>query len=257
MIKKSSDGKVQFYEKSHKYKLKKRYLTGVTTFLGQFFEKFDANKMAKLKAFLAKRAGEKGKGVRYWKKLWKESAEHGTRVHSLIEEIINRYKINSAVSLGLNPRSPDTLDTRKTGQALNYLNGVLEEGWTDIKTEEILYDEELGLAGQVDLIIEDNGVLNIYDYKTNKTINLLGYKGKRDKERKKAKKPISHLDDCNYQKYTLQMSLYAYMLERKGYKIGTLTLLHLKENEVVPYKCYYLKEEIEKLLKYVAEKRNI
>ena len=82
--------KIRFYPKSHKYKIKRKTLTSVTTFIGKFFEKFDAKKIArKLAKFPVNK--KKKQGVRYFLKTWKEAAEHGTRVHEYIEKYIKDY----------------------------------------------------------------------------------------------------------------------------------------------------------------------
>ena len=61
-------------------------------------------------------------------------------------------------------------------------------------------------------------------------------------------KPIQHLDSCNFNSYSLQLSLYAYMLEKRyGYKIAGLYLIHLREDEFREYECPYMKKEMELL----------
>ena len=58
------------------------------------------------------------------------------------------------------------------------------------------------------------------------------------------------LDDCNYMHYTLQLSLYRYILEENyKIKINNQALIHLTPTEAVVYECDYLKQNIVDMLK--------
>ena len=55
-------------------------------------------------------------------------------------------------------------------------------------------------------------------------------------------------DDCSYTKYSLQLSVYAYMLERQGYVIDGLHLVHIFEDKIETYDIGYLKEDVMRLM---------
>ena len=60
----------------------------------------------------------------------------------------------------------------------------------------------------------------------------------------------STLMDCNFIHYSLQLSLYRYILENYySLKVNNLTLLHLNNN-MTPYDCNYMKNVIIEMLKY-------
>ena len=72
--------------------------------------------------------------------------------------------------------------------------------------------------------------------------------------------PISHIEDCNYWHYALQLSLYAWMLEEQGYELieDGLEIEHLETEPTTDgykiigntvYPVPYLKKEIEAILK--------
>lgn len=107
--------------------------------------------------------------------------------------------------------------------------------------EKIIGDEELGVVGRVDLIGKEDKIIFVYDYKTNdldkKVYNNL-------------KPPLQHLEDKPINEYALQLSLYAYMLERQGYKVGGLKLFDIQQGAVEVIELPYLKEEIKKMLEY-------
>lgn len=74
--------------------------------------------------------------------------------------------------------------------------------------------------------------------------------------------PLEHLEDCNGIHYTLQLSLYACMLEQFGYKCKGLTIYHaiLNEDEElineVEYPLNYRKKEAQTLMKWFKEKHS-
>ena len=250
IYKTSSDAKCKFYPKKHKYKIGKKELTSVTTFLKQFFSEFDANKMSKVKAFISKRDGRPEENATFWKKKWKESAEHGTRVHALIEQWTSNPKqsIEEAME-GTTYQEPR--DLAKAMNALNWLYYSYKCQNKDTCLNELLvYDPKLGVAGQVDLVTIKDNVVDIIDFKSNDKITTEGYRGA------KAKEPLKDLPDCSLTKYSLQVSLYARMLESLGYKVGKLTILHIKEIGVVPYNVDYTEysKYIDKIIKYKENK---
>ena len=132
----------------------------------------------------------------------------------------------------------------------------------------------MGLCGQSDLVEVVNGKVNITDYKTNKeikTASFVNWEG----ISQKMEPPVAHLDDCNFNHYALQLSLYMYIILKHNPKLkpGTLTLHHIIFEEagrdkfdnpitaldtngdpivldVVQYDVPYLKAEIVELIKW-------
>lgn len=146
-----------------------------------------------------------------------------------------------------------------------------------IYPEHFIYLKSVGVCGQADRIEIVNNVLNVYDYKTNKEIkqeSFVSWDGKRDT----LLPPLSHLDNCNLVHYTLQLSIYMYMMlkHNPNLKPGKLTIEHIifeKEGEdefgypitkydsegnpiikeVVPYEVPYLKMEVITLFNWLKE----
>lgn len=115
--------------------------------------------------------------------------------------------------------------------------------------EQMVYDKELGLAGTLDAVLveEDLKKVSLLDWKTNKSIKIKGTK-------RKGNAISKALPDCNYSYYTLQLSLYAYMLERQGLEIDKLYLVHLGEYVTV-YDLNYRKDLVEEMLKWGRRKK--
>lgn len=239
MVKKSSDGIVSFYEKKHVYKHKTLgVLTSVTTLVKNCFPKFDAKTISKYAAI--KQTRERGYKVTpsMLRKEWKESgliaSSKGSLVHAEIEQFI-KDRDYSLLEV-FHPLSEygchwvaHYLDTR------NKIEPV---------PEELLYNEDYLIAGQADLVVyyEDNTV-DIIDWKTNRLINKKSKYGK-----KGLTEATKDLQDCNYVHYNLQLSIYAYLLELEGFKVGRLLIPHLTDDGVVLYELDYLRDTVISLL---------
>lgn len=226
---------IKFYKKSHKYKLGRDDLTSVTSFISRYFEKFDASKIAKIKVIIDRKNGIKDTSITKYKNNWKESSINGTDTHELIEKGI--YSLFECTDV-------EIISNDKANQAIKWLDWVQNTD-KDIQLipEAIIYSEEHKLAGTVDLIVLEKDKVTLVDWKTNKAIYTAGYKGK------KALSPIDDLDDCNYIKYALQLSIYGYMLEKEyGFKVDNLQLLHLKDDKYVVMQIPYLRDKVEVLL---------
>ena len=113
-----------------------------------------------------------------------------------------------------------------------------------------LYNKKYKIAGTSDqVLLNSENKIIIRDFKTNCEI-------KTSNKYENFFEPISHLQVCEYTKYSLQLSLYAWMLEQFGYEIDHIEFIHhtLDDNNKSIankiYKCPYLKDEIEKMLEH-------
>lgn len=141
--------------------------------------------------------------------------------------------------------------------------------------EFFLYLPSVGIAGQSDRVTVSNGKVDILDYKTNKEIKTQGFKNY-EGITQKLLYPLNHLDDCNLNHYTIQLSIYMYIIlkHNPSLRAGELTLQHIIFEEdydkdpygypiyltdlsgnpiiknVVPYKLPYLKDEVIQLINH-------
>ena len=70
------------------------------------------------------------------------------------------------------------------------------------------------------------------------------------------KYPLNNLEDCNWNHYQLQLSLYAYMVQQINpeLNIKELKLVHIDRNgKQTIYDVKYLKEEVERMIKHYAK----
>lgn len=149
-----------------------------------------------------------------------------------------------------------------------------EQKLTDgVYPEHFLYLPSMKIAGQSDKVTVAGGRVDILDYKTNKEIKTQGFKNYEGITQKMLF-PVNHLDDCNLNHYTLQLSIYMYIILKHNplLRAGNLTLQHIIFEEefdkdpygypiytkdehgnpiiknIVQYKLPYLKDEVISLL---------
>jgi CRISPR/Cas system-associated exonuclease Cas4 (RecB family) len=223
---------LKFSEKKHEYRVGKVRLRSVTEWVKSFFVPFDGKTISKYVAASRRRKGEKVTATQV-RKEWKAKADDGTLVHRDIELYIRGEKTIVDV------------DNERSLNGINYYDLKLRQRYPNAQffPEVRIYSEELRLAGTIDLlIITSEGNAVIVDWKTNKEIT--------DRANNKNPHPVTGAyPDSNLLHYTLQLSVYAYILEKEyGMSTERLCLAHLTLDEckeiVVEYKKALVKEMI-------------
>lgn len=206
------DPRLKFFPKSHKYKLGRKELTSVTTWLKQFFGDFDEKEQAK-RSNRNPNSKYYKLGVRKIKALWKAASQHGTDVHEQIEFFLLGKSV---------PTEPKAL---QAVEVIDDLFTRLQIQPSNSFPELRIYSEELGLAGTIDwLILTEGGVL-IYDWKTNGSLQY------------------------SLKKYQAQLNVYSYILEKEyGIQVLGMRIVHLGEDssEVIVVERDY--EMVEKFI---------
>ena len=276
------NGEVGFIEATHEYKNLSneslKYIS-VTTLIGKYEQEFDKDFTSKYKALerlLPSDVWKKEKGgiwkshkipkdflevydikeselnavqqdiLDEWAKINREACERGTKIHSELENSF--YKAGNNVKLekfGIGGK----FQCKKNYNELDLEYGVYPEYLIYFSTK----DKILNLAGQIDLLIKNGNEIVLVDHKTNAKIDQKGFYDSKSRQTKKMKFPLTKLDDCNFTHYTLQLSLYAWMLQRinPDFVIKDLIINHYDHSgNNTLYHCQYLKKEVELLLKH-------
>ena len=179
-----------------------------------------------------------------WDKTNRESCERGTKIHSELENSF--YKAGKNVNLqkfGIGGK----FECRKDYSDLDLQYGVYPEYLIYRESD----DGILKIAGQIDLIVKSGNDIYIIDHKTNKKIDQKGGFDSKTKSTAKMKYPLNNLEDCNLLHYSLQLSTYAWMLQKinPNFVIKDLILNHYDhEGNNTLYHCDYLKHDVEKML---------
>lgn len=179
-----------------------------------------------------------------WDNENRKSCERGTKIHEEIEHsFYNEAHDISLQKFGIGGKFECKRD---------YSELDLEYG---VYPEYLIYRESddgiLRIAGQVDLIIKSGNEITIVDHKTNKKIEQKSGFNTSTRSNVKMKYPLNNLMDCNFYHYTMQLSTYAWMLQKinPNFVIKDLILNHYDHNgNNTLYHCEYLKSEVEKML---------
>lgn len=114
-------------------------------------------------------------------------------------------------------------------------------------------DGKLRIAGQIDLLVKRGNKIIIGDWKTNKKIETKSFFNSKTKTSVKMKYPLNNLDDVNYWHYALQLSTYAWMIQKKNpeFEIEDLVLVHFDHSDnMTVYHLPYLKDEVIRMLSF-------
>ena len=171
----------------------------------------------------------------YWEVNRNKAAADGTRLHAYIEAYYNELECPFPAS--------------DLGRGYEYFHAFhrecVEGKLVPFRTELRVFDRALGLAGSIDMLYrrvgapEDSKELVMYDWKRSKEIKMTS--------RQKGKEPVAHLGDCNYEHYSLQLNVYAYLIEQNTpYKIEEmwLAIFHPNQDTYERHRVRVLRAEV-------------
>lgn len=183
--------------------------------------------------------------VEKWKKENKKACDWGTGIHAEQENGFYNKPKEMIKKFGLG----GNLDVIKNHHKLDIERGIIPE----MLLTSISNDGILRIAGQSDLIVKDGNNIQVIDYKTNKKLDKKSYYDPVKKSYQMMKYPLNHIMDCNLMHYTLQLSLYAWMIQKSNpeFIIDELRIIHFKhEGGVDEYVLDYLKDDILRMLRH-------
>lgn len=207
----SLDGRVGFLEQGHKYQFvdnPKVKFSSVTGQLSQYKEKFDAITMSEREVLKKTSAfyGGTAQEVRdAWRAKANKASSEGTLLHAYGEDLLN----------GLDVEPPNLPKAKWVPDAIK---DMFDMGYDLAKTELLVYSEQLALAGQSDIILkkkwgdDEDYSYAIYDWKfLGKDLQKKSFYNPRKGGYKKMIYPFTHLLDCNWIHYSIQLAMYQTM----------------------------------------------
>ena len=152
-----------------------------------------------------------------WSNKGKVAREKGTFIHLYLENLFN----NKVISV------PTQYKDNIEGANRFYKD---HKHWTPIYAELIVADDDYKIAGQVDRpFFVEPGILDVYDWKTDSEI-------KTENKYSTLLPPVDDLPDCNFSKYTLQLNLYKWIIEKNTeWKVRDLKIVHLTDTNYELY----------------------
>ena len=243
---------IKYYDEPHTYYIGGTRMVSATQIIGKFKQEFDSEFWSKKKAKERKITQEEI--LKEWKDKSDYACEKGTLFHEYAENYLNNkifpYPKDRAIRIleGNGFKQEETLE-KDFDKLVSLFNKFYEESYGKLipmKSEIIVGDEDLGICGMVDQLFWNNKTneLQIWDYKTNKEI-------KRSNRWQKFKGPLSHLDVCEFNTYSLQLSLYRFLIEKNtNIKLGDsyIVWFNEKNDDYEPIKCRDYREEVELMI---------
>jgi hypothetical protein len=186
-------------------------------------------------------AKKNGNTAEHWRDVWDQnrdrSAERGTLYHyNREQDLISKGAIVC----------PE-IDGKKHAIDLDNLEGLY--------SELIIFDPYFKVAGTSDVVLVENKKVWITDFKTTESVSstpkMFWVKEAGRAKMVKYKVPWSSIAETDINKYMLQLSIYGFMLERRGYEIMGLKIEQVVyENPKGPVEDQEVKEIITHDIQY-------
>ncbi len=233
---KHNDLSCTFDPKWHTYSVNGKRLKSVSKVKNQYKPPFDPDG-----TILQRCAARAGVPPEELKSEWNAKGEYarnlGTNVHAFFECLfLGRLEL------------PPPMDEKaaKMFAQVAHIHEKLVAEYDILGVEHIVFSERLGIAGTVDLIGQHkgNGTITTFDYKTSKKIDTNNYGT--------SMLPPFNYPDSNFYEYSLQLSLYEYLMRTEGYfpeqKYQNI-IVHIRENDYWFYTACDMSEELHLVFK--------
>jgi len=232
---------IRFDEAAHTYETDNTTdFTSSSGIIHNFFPQFDAVEVS------TRIAPRKGKTPEQLQEEWRLNAErachYGTRCHLNMEGYLSNKP--ELINTPENPKEQASFQV-----CFNAAQWILNN-YQVIQCEAILFSERFKIAGTTDILLWDakTNELIIGDFKTNKEIKYSGFNGE------KGFNPISHLENCNYNHYSLQLSVYEFLMVHGNYFPPETkyrrALIHISETEFSWVELPCRKQEVSDMILY-------
>ncbi len=209
------DAHIQFYPQEHIYLYNgQEQFIPVSSVISCFFKPFDSFYWSEYKA--NQRHVPQGQILEEWDVKGTRSRDVGTFMHQQIEnyykglpylqEFPFRYNgkyihLNEQINLEI-----------EYGQFVGFLKN---HEFKPFRTEWAIYDEELKIAGTIDMIHKRGNVFDIYDWKrSHRIVDIFGEPIATNDYGEKGLGELDQIDDTPYWHYCIQQNLYRYILEK-------------------------------------------
>lgn len=243
---------IKYHDEPHKYYIGDKQLTSVTTLIHKYEEEFDADKWSEIKG---ERYNVSSDDIKFaWKFINERATIKGSAIHDYTENLfLNKVfpypKDLILKRFGNDPVWDEFLNTKKH---VDNFYKVAKNRLIPIKTELVCFDEEYLIAGMVDMLFYNlkSKMFEIWDWKTNSSDNAFN---EAENTISNLKYPLFTLQNTAIDIYSLQLSIYKYILEKNtNIKLGDSHIVwfsHKNENFEVK-KCHNYTYLVEDLLKH-------
>lgn len=239
---------ITFRESDHSYidNLGSRYVS-CTTFFKPFSHEFDAVKVSE-KCSLGDNPKYIGRSPEEIREEWFKEGDRGRTEGTNVHEYAEWYMVSKSIlsSVVLKPKPISKRSELLFSQARTACKKLLKR-FKFIAAEVIVFSPDLKIAGTIDLLMYDpkTNEIIIIDWKATKRISI-------ENIYQNAFSPIEHLQDTDINKYSLQLSLYQYIMIKENYfpkaKGYRRALIHLSPEKATPINLEYHDYEIKEII---------
>lgn len=244
---------ITFHDDVHKYIMDGKDAISVTKLISKFEKPFDSDYWA------TRKAKEEGVTKEVILSRWKLKAdiacEKGSAIHSYIENrLYNKifpYPEHRIKALFNGSDPVINLFKKLTGLVDYFIKGI-EGKLIPIRSEFVIGDREIGLCGMLDQLFYNvkSGNIEIWDWKSNEKITT--------ESNYKLLSPLEHISDSKLDIYSLQTSLYRYIIEKNtNLVLGDSYLAWFNESneKYVIYKCVDYRVEAKMIIDAYFKKK--
>lgn len=218
-----------YINESHQYFKDDIQYISVTTLRDSWFKKFDADET--LRKMRLKPMGKyEGMTDEEIKQLWSSKGEvasaQGTALHKHIELY---YKLAPVIDTSI--------------EYAQFLSFAQDSSLIPYEIEWMVCDPETRIAGTIDFVAQNkDGTIDLYDWKRCKVNEYrTWYSSCLEPE-------LFHIPDTTYWKYTIQLNLYKYLVEKMGKRVRRMYLVCFHP-DILNYQRYQVAEVgLEKVL---------
>jgi len=214
----------------HKYFQDGVQYISVTTLRDAWFKKFDPDetlRKMRLKP-MGKYEGMTDDDIKQeWKAKGEEASSKGTLLHKHIELF---YKLEPV--------------TNESIEYTQFQAFVQDSSLVPYEIEWMVCDPETRIAGTIDFVAQNkDGTIDLYDWKRSSKVSeyVTAYSHCLEPE-------LSHIPDTTYWKYTIQLNLYKYLVEKKGLRVKRMFLVCFHP-DILNYQRYQVADvDLQKVL---------
>jgi len=262
---------IKFYDEPHVYFIDDEQVISVTGLIHRFENEFEEEKWLQIKA--EERINASGGITEHsletfdqalarhkadLKKEWTFKNNHGIYEGKLTHFYLENLMANKDVTEDITGHGVVSFKEIENTyyvikkHAYSFYKKFIQTGiLIPVKSELVVGAKELGLAGQIDQLFYNTQLdaLQLYDWKTNRKLGRASNYPMTG--------PLSHLDSCELNTYSLQLHTYKYLLE-KNTDIKLHEKLHIvwfNEHNDDPHviECRDMSKEVLMMLKYKEE----
>jgi hypothetical protein len=212
-----------FDEKRHLYRYAGKILDSVSKVKRELSVPFDKKRIA---GYVARREGRTVKAVlAEWEDKRDRASRRGDMVHACVERFLQTGEM-PPLPAGHSLDADDEWDVKRRLQEFQEWHAANMTGLVIVGCEVQVYSLELGIAGTLDTLALREGYLYVGDWKTNGKFRT---DGDGSKVYNNLLGPFRDLPDNEYNKFSLQVSLYRIILREHGIHTKGGFIVHLPE----------------------------